>query len=117
MPCRGVRSSPSRRFWNLKQLASTPPGVFALPVQCREPGLSCAALGDLAKGVYTVHLVNNGGARPAAITGLPSEVKELWQWVTDSGRGMQEGPRIPVTAGRAAFTLDASSFTTLRSIP
>ena len=28
---------PTQRFWNLKQLASTPPRSFALPVQCKSP--------------------------------------------------------------------------------
>ena len=37
-------------------------------------------------------------------------------WVTDTRRGMQEGERIPVTGGKAEFTLDATSYVTLISV-
>jgi O-glycosyl hydrolase len=104
---------PTQRFWNLKQLASTPPRSFALPVKCNRPGITCAALGNIAEGIYTLHVVNNGGARPATVTGLPAGVKQLRIWVTDKQRGMQEGERIPVTGGKAQFTLGATSYTTL----
>jgi hypothetical protein len=108
---------PTQRFWNLKQLAATPPRSFALPVKCNRPGITCAALGNIAEGVYTLHVVNNGGGRPATVTGLPAEVKQLRLWVTDKQRGMQEGERIPVTGGKAQFTLDATSYVTLISVP
>jgi hypothetical protein len=42
-------------------------------------------------------------------------VKQLRIWVTDKQRGMQEGERIPVTGGKAQFTLDAASYVTLIS--
>jgi len=106
---------PTRRFWNLKQLASTPPRSFALPVDCGKPNVTCAAFGNLAEGVYAVHLVNNGATRAATLTGLPAGVKQLRLWVTDSQRGMQEGARVPVTGGKAEFQLDATSYTTLIS--
>jgi len=104
---------PTQRFWNMKQLASTPPRSFALPVKCGKPGLTCAAFGNIAEGAYTLHIVNNGGARPATVTGLPAELKQLRIWVTDTKRGMQEGERIPVKDGKAEFSLDATSYTTL----
>lgn len=108
---------PTQRYWNLKQLSSTPPRSFALPVKCKRPGLACAAFGNIAEGVYTLHVVNNGAARPAAVTGLPAGVKQLRIWVTDSKRGMQEGSPIPVADGKAQFSLDAMSYTTLISAP
>jgi hypothetical protein len=104
---------PTRRYWNLKQLASTPPRSFALPVDCGNESLNCAAFGNIAEGAYTIHVVNNGAARPAAVTGIPAAVKELRVWVTDARRGMEEGKRIAVADGRAEFTLDPMSFTTL----
>lgn len=103
---------PTQRFWNLKQLAATPAGFF-LPVGCERADVSCAALGDIANGTYTVHVVNNGAARPTTLSGIPAGVRELRVWVTDQARGMVEGPRIPVTDGTARFTLDPASFTTL----
>jgi hypothetical protein len=108
---------PTRRFWNLKQLASTPPRSFALPVKCNRPDLTCAAFGDIAGGVYTVHIVNNGAGRPATLTGLPDGVKQLRVWVTDSQRGMQEGERVAVAGGKAEFQLNPMSFTTLIGAP
>jgi hypothetical protein len=106
---------PTWRFWNLKQLASTPPRSFALPVACNGPNLTCAGFGDIAGGIYTVHIVNNGATRQATLTGLPAGVKELRLWVTDSKRGMEEGARVPVVDGKAAVRLDATSYTTLIS--
>jgi hypothetical protein len=108
---------PTRRFWNLKQLASTPPRSFGLPVACNKPNLTCAAFGDIANDLYTVHMVNNGAARTATLSGLPPAVKRLRIWVTDSQRGMTEGDPIPVTGGKAEFKLDASSYTTVIGAP
>jgi hypothetical protein len=106
---------PTQRYWNLKQLSATPPNVFALPVKCDKPELACAAFGNIADGVFLIHAVNNGGSRPATVTGLPATVKQLRAWVTDSKRGYQELPRINVVDGKADFTLDATSYTTLMS--
>ena len=108
---------PTRRFWNFKQLASTPERSFALPVECGGATLTCAAFGDIAGGIYTVHIVNNGASRQAALTGFPANVKELRLWVTDSTRGMEEGARIPVTGGKAEVKLEATSYTTVISVP
>lgn len=104
---------PTQRFWNLKQLASTPAGAFALPIKCKAPGITSAAFGDIANGIYALHIVNNGAARHATITGLPPEVKSLKSWITDNQRGMQESSDILVSEGKAEFTLDATSFMTL----
>jgi hypothetical protein len=106
---------PTQRFWNLKQLASTPPRSFYLPVKCDRPDVTCAALGNIAEGKYTLHIVNNGGSRPATVSGLPADVKQLHIWVTDKQRGMQEGTPIAVSGGKAQFTLDATSYVTLIS--
>jgi hypothetical protein len=105
---------PTRRFWNLKQLASTPPRSFGLPVACdKQPNLTCAAFGNIAEGIYTVHIVNYGAARNATLTGLPPAVRQLRVWVTDAQRGMQEADRIPVSDGKAQVPLAATSYTTL----
>jgi O-glycosyl hydrolase len=108
---------PTRRFWNFKQLASTPDRSFSLPVACNGPNLTCAAFGNITAGIYAVHIVNNGAARQATVTGLPANVKELRVWVTDSTRGMEEGARIPVSGGKAELKLDATSYTTAISVP
>jgi len=105
---------PTRRFWNLKQLASTPPRSFSLPVACdKQANLTCAAFGNIAEGLYSMHIVNNGATRTATLTGLPPGVEQLRLWVTDAQRGMQESDPIPVTGGKAQFPLAATSFTTV----
>ena len=105
---------PTRRFWNLKQLASTPPRSFSLPVACdKQPNLTCAAFGNIAEGIYTLHIVNNGATRTATLTGLPPGVKQLRLWVTDAQHGMQESDRIPIADGKARFPLASTSYTTV----
>ena len=107
---------PTRRFWNLKQLASTPERSFSMPVACNGANLVCAGFGNIAEGIYTVHMVNNGAARQATLTGLPAGVKELRLWVTDTQRGMEEGARVPVVDGKAQLNLAATSYTTVISV-
>jgi hypothetical protein len=104
---------PTQRYWNLKQLSSTPPRAFALPVKCGRPGITCAAFGNIAEGAYALHLVNNGGARPAIVSGVPANVKELRILVTDEKRAMQELKSVPVLDGKAEFQLEPMSYMTL----
>jgi hypothetical protein len=106
---------PTQRFWNLKQLGLTPAGSFHLPITCDRPNVSCAAFGDIANGIFTLHMVNNGAARKVILTGLPDTVKTLRLYITDPQRGMAEGKRIQVAGGSAQFTLEAACFTTLVS--
>jgi hypothetical protein len=106
---------PTQRFWNLKQLASTPVGALALPITCSSPNITSAAFGDLANGHYAVHIVNSGATRSATLNGFPANLKQLRLYITDSERGMQEGKSVPVVDGKAQFKLDAASFTTLIS--
>jgi hypothetical protein len=108
---------PTRRFWNLKQLASTPPRSFAIPVSCdRQPNLTCAAFGYIAGGVYTVHVVNNGAARTGTITGLPHGVHSLRLWVTDAANSMHEAGGFTVADGKADVPLAATSYTTVMGV-
>jgi len=108
---------PTQRFWNLKQLASTPVDLPAMPLTCDDPRIVCAALGDEARGSYAFHIVNNGAAREALLQGLPADVRELRIFVTDRDRGMQEQDPIAAGDGAVRFTLDAVSFTTLVTVP
>lgn len=104
---------PTMRFWNLKQLGSTPPRSFSLPAACRAPNLTCAAFGNIAEGAYTIHIVNNGAERKATLTGLPASVKQIKMWVTSASQNMQEYGPIPVTAGKVEITLAAAAYTTV----
>jgi hypothetical protein len=104
---------PTQRFWNLKQLGLTPPGAFALPLSADRRDVTSAAFGDLAKGEYAVHLVNNGGPRRAVLHGLPAGVRELRCLVTNATQGMEVHTAVKVEAGTAEFFLPAASFVTL----
>jgi hypothetical protein len=106
---------PTQRFWNLKQLAATPKDVAFMPLTADRPNVSCAAMGNAAKGVYAVHVVNNGASRQVKLTGLPDKVKTLRRYVTDKTRPSKEGQPVQVVNGQARFTLDTGSYTTLVS--
>jgi hypothetical protein len=106
---------PTQRFWNLKQLASTPAGLRNIAATSDKSSVSIAALGDLASDKYTIHLVNRGPFRTARLTGLPANIKSLRCWITDKDRAMQEEKAISVSKGTAVFNLAAGAYTTLSS--
>jgi O-glycosyl hydrolase len=106
---------PTQRFWNLKQLASTPPGLHVLPLSVKGNYISAAALGDTRRGIYAIHLVNNGAARKVMLEGLPAGMRALDIWVTAKDRDMQPGKPVVVKNGRAVFFLPQTSYTTLIS--
>jgi hypothetical protein len=105
--------APTRRFWNLKQLASTPKGLAAMPITIDRPEITCAALGNNGKRQFAIHLVNTGATRETTLKGLPKKLKALRVFVTDKDSAMKEGAPVVVTGGEAHFTLGAGSFTTL----
>ncbi|HEY0776696.1 MAG TPA: DUF1080 domain-containing protein [Gemmatirosa sp.] len=107
---------PTQRFWNLKQLATSPPGAALLPIACGTPDVYCAAAGTPA-GALAVHVVNDGAARAATLTGLPRGLTTLHRWTTDERRGMVEGAPVAVRGGIARLTLDALSYTSLTAGP
>ena len=105
---------PTQRFWNLKQLASTPPDALALPVECDKPDINCAAFGNLTRDEYAIHMVNNGAARQAMLHGLPADIR----WVkvcTTNSRQHAEPTVVPVEAGTVRITLPSVSFVTVTS--
>lgn len=104
---------PTQRFWNLKQLAASPSGLFHMPVEANRPDILAAGLGDGERGLYTVHVVNNGAAREATLTGLPRDVESLQVFITDEDRGMEEGAAVRVVDGAARLLLPETSFVTL----
>jgi O-glycosyl hydrolase len=104
---------PTQRYWNLKQLASTPEESYAIPVVCSKEEVNCAAYGNIAKGEYAIHLVNNGAARQATIKGLPNAVSKMNVYVTNSTKGMECIGEIDVNNGTIVTDLPAISFITL----
>lgn len=108
---------PMQRFWNLKQLAATPPESFHLKIESDSETITAAAFGDISKDLYAIHLVNNGAERSVTVKGIPEEVKELSVYVTDQECGMKQLESVAVKDGMATFTSAAWSFTSLYSKP
>jgi hypothetical protein len=106
---------PTRRFWNLKQLASTPEGAYALPASCNKVEVNCAVFGNLARGEFAVHIVNNGAERPAEIKGFPADVTLMEVYVTDETRGMGKTGEIRAVDGSFRLNLPSAAMITLIS--
>ena len=49
---------PTQRFWNLKQLASTPEESFVLPITCDKTAINATAFGNIARGEYALQPVH-----------------------------------------------------------
>ncbi len=111
----GQPLQPAQRFWQIKQLGMTTPGSTAMPITCDNPKVISCAYGD--HGACVVHIVNNGAARTATVSGLPEKIKEMRIFVTDARRGMQETGRVPVFQGMVDLPVDAMSFTSLVGNP
>jgi len=103
----------TQRFWNLKQLGTTPPGAFALPISADRQEVTCAAFGNPLDGTCAVHLVNRGAQRTALLFGFPQTLSVLRRLTTDANRGMEEGEPVRVSGGRTELTLPQASYTTL----
>jgi len=106
---------PTQRFWNMKQLASTPEGLNYFPVSCDGSTVTCAALGNSHSGKYTIHIVNNGAERKVIISGIPSGVQNFRIYSTGKNKSMQEGKSVIMRNGTADFVLSSGCFTTLHS--
>jgi hypothetical protein len=107
--------TPTQRFWNLKQLASTPEGVYNMPLTIDRSEISCAALGNVNNKTYTIHMVNNSAARKVTIKGLPASVKRFKLITTDKTHNMQQLSAVTVKNHEANFTLNERCFVTLVS--
>ncbi len=103
---------PTRRFWNLKQLAATPANLFSLPVISSNGNVNCAAFGSAATGQYAVHIVNNGAARQAIIKGIPEGIS-MTVYVTDAEKCMEETSATAGTDGTLMVDLPAMAYVTL----
>lgn len=103
---------PGQRFWNLKQLASVPKDISAMSATVSQPYISCAAQGDNKRGVYAIHIVNNGATRAATIAGFPPGVKQVKSLVTSKELNMKKSALV-VTNGQIKLTLKTESYTTL----
>ena len=86
-----------------------------MPISSDKSDVSCAALGDNSKNVYTLHLVNNGTAREVILSGLPVKVKHLQMFTTSKKLNMEKSAPIEVENGMAKFKIAETSYITLIS--
>ncbi len=105
---------PTQRFWNFKQIADVPEGLFAMPVKTNRENVVCAVLGDNDKGIYLIHLVNNGASRLINLKGLPKEVRRARVYVTNESKQMSTR-RSWIRDGKASFFAEANSFITIHA--
>jgi hypothetical protein len=104
---------PGQRFYNLKQLASTPPNLSAIFAICSGTNIYCAALADNTKGIYTLHLVNNGSSRMVTISGLPANIKTWQLYLTNKKSNDKQTHSIDIKDGVILFKAKSESFYTL----
>ena len=103
---------PTQRFWNFKQIADMPQGLYAMPVESDRQNVICAALGDSDKGTYVIHMVNNGASRLVTVKGLPEGTRRIILFVTNETKQMIER-RLWVRNGEAFFFAESNSFISL----
>lgn len=104
---------PTQRFWNLKQLSSTPQNLHYMPITVNRPAITCVALGNNSKDEYTIHLVNKGTTREVTLKGLPNSLNFLTMFVTNQKLHMKKMKNVRVKNGVAHFRLKSMSFTSL----
>jgi hypothetical protein len=104
---------PTQRFFNLKQFNLAPAGSVWMDANSSNGLVLSAAFVETDKGIYTIHLVNNGAARPITITGLPATLTTLNLYITDATRGMAKQDSVKVENGTAHFNLQGLTLTTL----
>ena len=106
---------PTQRFFNIKQLASTPADALSIPTTCSKKTVNCAAFGNYTRGEYAVHMVNNGAGCKAVVENIPKGVSHFKVWVTNHTEQMKESI-VPVTDGKVEVYLPPVSFVTLISM-
>jgi O-glycosyl hydrolase len=104
---------PTQRFFNLKQFNLAPAGSAWVKTQSDNALVLPAAFVEPTKGLYTVHMVNNGASRQVTLTGLPAPVTKFNVYITDHTRGMAQVEPLMVTNGSVQFILQGQTLTTL----
>ena len=100
---------PTQRFFNLRQLASTPSDSFAIPTAVDKDNVNAASFINTARGKSAVHIVNNAASCKAVISGLPASSTRALVQVTNSGSNA-ESQCLPVVDGKVEVYLPAESF-------
>jgi O-glycosyl hydrolase len=104
---------PGQRFWNLKQLASTPKNSTYITAKADQENVTCAALINNETDDVAVHMINDGAKRDYIISGLPKTHKKLVLYITSTKLSMKKKSKVEVANGEAHFTLPAVCFASL----
>ena len=100
---------PTQRFFNLRQLASTPADAFAIPTSADKDNVNVASFINIARGESAVHIVNNAASCPAVISGLPAASERALVQITNAG-AHSCSVCLPVVDGKVTVDLPAESF-------
>jgi len=103
---------PTQRFYNLAQLAMTPADALAIPVTCDKENINTAAMSNIARGLTAVHIVNNGAARTATVTGLPDKAGHATAYITNEHM-RSEAVALELNGDRCTISMPPASFCTL----
>ena len=103
---------PTQRFHNLRQLAMTPADAFSIPLAVDKENVNTAAFYNKAQGKGALHVVNNGAACKAEISGLPASAGHAVVFVTNANQNAEE-QSVNVSQGIATIDMPAESFVTI----
>ncbi|AVR44590.1 hypothetical protein C7S20_04540 [Christiangramia fulva] len=103
---------PTQRFFNLKQLGTTPKGLQILPINTKDRLVTATALGD-GHSNYAIHMVNEGNRRSFVIKGIPEQVKKFNVYTTNSDDSFKKGKTLIVKNGELKFEAEKASFISL----
>lgn len=103
---------PTQRFWNMKQLASTPANSLAVPVEVNSSDVVTAAFANVPRNEYAVHIVNNDSERNAVVSGIPASVRRMKICISDKTRKMETN-EVEVVNGKVTLHLPSQSFVSL----
>ncbi|WP_298245868.1 hypothetical protein [uncultured Christiangramia sp.] len=106
---------PTQRFFNLKQLGTTPKGLNVIPLISKEEMITATALGDQKNGEYALHLVNKSATREITIIGIPESVSSFTLYTTNSKESFKKGKSLKPKNGELKFEADGASFISLFS--
>ncbi|MEZ7494322.1 hypothetical protein QO206_02415 [Leeuwenhoekiella aequorea] len=106
---------PTQRFYNLKQLGTTPKGLNVLPLVSDDPLITATALGSSENSQYALHLVNKSGDREITILGIPETISFFNIYTTNESSFFEKKKKIRPKDGKISFKLNGASFVSLFS--
>ena len=100
------------RFHNLRQLAMTPADAFSIPLTVDKENVNTAAFYNKTQGKGALHVVNNGAACKAEVSGFPASVSHAVVFVTNASQNAEE-KSVNVSQGIVTIDMPAESFVTV----